>query len=168
MNTELAGRLRRLGLGKGTSSLRPVEQRRQARCVENLLPGRLLPCEDSACFVTERNYPLDWSHGTQSLGSLLDASTKVAATMFREPSLPKLSFRDFVFLDTETTGLSGGTGTIAFLVGVGFFEDSQFVVRQFLICGLLLNFILWHKILVISDMKCLLMRQVSIVLNWIR
>lgn len=131
MNTELAGRLRRLGLGKGTSALRPVEQRRQARCVENLLPGRLLPCEDSACFVTERNYPLDWSHGTQSLGSLLDASTKVAATMFREPSLPKLSFRDFVFLDTETTGLSGGTGTIAFLVGVGFFEDSQFVVRQF-------------------------------------
>lgn len=131
MNTDLAGRLRRLGLGKGPAALRPVEQRRQARSVENLLPGRLLPCENSACFVTERNYPLDWSHGTQSLGSLLDASTKAAGTMFREPSLAQLSFRDFVFLDTETTGLSGGTGTIAFLVGVGFFEGSQFVVRQF-------------------------------------
>ncbi len=131
MNTDLSGRLRRLGLGKGPAALRPVEQRRQTRCVENLLPGRLLPSEDSACFVTERNYPLDWAHGTQSLGSLLDASTKVAATMFREPSLGQLSFRDFVFLDTETTGLSGGTGTIAFLVGVGFFEGSQFVVRQF-------------------------------------
>ncbi len=131
MNTELAGRLRRLGLGKGPAALRPAEQRRESRCVENLLPGRLLSCEDSACFVTERNYPLDSSHGTQPLGSLLDASTKVAATMFKQPSLAELSFGDFVFLDTETTGLSGGTGTIAFLVGVGFIEGSQFVMRQF-------------------------------------
>jgi len=37
-----------------------------------------------------------------------------------------------IFLDTETTGLSGGAGTVAFLVGVGFVEDGNFVVEQFL------------------------------------
>lgn len=37
-----------------------------------------------------------------------------------------------LFLDTETTGLSGGTGTYAFLVGIGYFEGSdRFRVRQY-------------------------------------
>lgn len=39
---------------------------------------------------------------------------------------------EIVFFDTETTGLSGGTGTVAFLVGVGRIIDDKFVVKQFL------------------------------------
>lgn len=35
-----------------------------------------------------------------------------------------------VFLDTETTGLAGGTGTYSFLIGVGRFTDSTFTVKQ--------------------------------------
>jgi uncharacterized protein YprB with RNaseH-like and TPR domain len=37
----------------------------------------------------------------------------------------------WLFLDTETTGLAGGTGTYAFLVGVGWWEADSFVVEQF-------------------------------------
>ena len=40
--------------------------------------------------------------------------------------------RKCLFLDTETTGLSGGAGTVAFLVGVGFVEDDHFTVEQYL------------------------------------
>ena len=40
--------------------------------------------------------------------------------------------RRCLFLDTETTGLSGGAGTVAFLVGVGFVEGESFVVEQYL------------------------------------
>lgn len=40
--------------------------------------------------------------------------------------------RRCLFLDTETTGLSGGAGTVAFLVGVGFIENDRFVVEQYL------------------------------------
>jgi hypothetical protein len=36
-----------------------------------------------------------------------------------------------LFLDTETTGLSGGSGTYAFLIGVGRFQDKEFIQRQF-------------------------------------
>jgi uncharacterized protein YprB with RNaseH-like and TPR domain len=39
--------------------------------------------------------------------------------------------RQWLFLDTETTGLSGGTGTYAFLVGVGWWRDDGFVVEQY-------------------------------------
>lgn len=37
-----------------------------------------------------------------------------------------------LFLDTETTGLSGGAGTVAFLVGVGFIEGGCLTVEQYL------------------------------------
>ena len=40
--------------------------------------------------------------------------------------------RSVIFLDTETTGLSGGAGTVAFLVGVGRWSDSGFSVEQYL------------------------------------
>ena len=42
------------------------------------------------------------------------------------PSLSKL-----LFLDTETTVLGGGAGTVAFLVGVGWMEDGYFICRQY-------------------------------------
>lgn len=38
-----------------------------------------------------------------------------------------------LFLDTETTGLSGGVGTVAFLVGIGYVTENGFTVEQFLI-----------------------------------
>jgi DNA polymerase III epsilon subunit-like protein len=38
-----------------------------------------------------------------------------------------------IFIDLETTGLSGGAGTVAFLVGCGYFDFGAFQVRQFLL-----------------------------------
>ena len=37
-----------------------------------------------------------------------------------------------LFMDTETTGLSGGAGTVAFLVGAGYADGDSFVIEQFL------------------------------------
>jgi uncharacterized protein YprB with RNaseH-like and TPR domain len=37
----------------------------------------------------------------------------------------------WLFLDTETTGLSGGTGTYAFMVGLAWWEGAEFVVTQY-------------------------------------
>ena len=37
-----------------------------------------------------------------------------------------------LFLDTETTGLSGGVGTVAFLIGLGWIKDGVFYVKQIL------------------------------------
>lgn len=39
---------------------------------------------------------------------------------------------DFLFLDTETTGLSGGAGTLAFLIGLGRIEGESIAVTQIL------------------------------------
>ena len=41
-----------------------------------------------------------------------------------------------LFLDLETTGLSGGAGTVAFLVGLGFFGGGAFHTSQYVLTSL--------------------------------
>lgn len=43
-----------------------------------------------------------------------------------------LDWRRVAFLDTETTGLAGGTGTYAFLIGIGSWCEQSFRVEQYL------------------------------------
>ena len=40
---------------------------------------------------------------------------------------------DLVFIDTETSGLAGGTGTVVFLLGLGRFEGDSLVLVQYLL-----------------------------------
>ena len=47
------------------------------------------------------------------------------------PAWRKWNSTNFAFLDTETTGLSGGVGTYAFLVGVARFEGEGLHLAQF-------------------------------------
>ena len=46
---------------------------------------------------------------------------------------PRFDVRRCLFLDTETTGLSGGAGTVAFLVGVGYADGGEFVIEQYML-----------------------------------
>ena len=38
-----------------------------------------------------------------------------------------------LFLDTETTGLSRGAGTIAFMIGLGYIRDGAFIIEQHMV-----------------------------------
>lgn len=53
------------------------------------------------------------------------------ARLTRDARWTGIALEDIAFIDTETSGLAGGTGTYAFLVGVGRFEAGEFVVRQY-------------------------------------
>ena len=46
---------------------------------------------------------------------------------------PRFDVRRCLFLDTETTGLSGGAGTVAFLVGMGYVEGDALVIEQLML-----------------------------------
>jgi uncharacterized protein len=46
---------------------------------------------------------------------------------------PPGRWQDVLFLDTETTGLSGGTGTYVFLIGLAHFEEGELVLTQHLL-----------------------------------
>ncbi len=85
----------------------------------------------------ERHYPLDATHGAQALrtgtefGIPLRPHERHPRDQARPNPPPMLQARDAIFIDTETTGLSGGTGTVAFLVGTGQVVGEHFVVRQY-------------------------------------
>jgi uncharacterized protein len=44
-----------------------------------------------------------------------------------------LRWEDVLWLDTETTGLAGGTGTYVFLLGIAYFCEGELVLRQHLL-----------------------------------
>jgi uncharacterized protein len=71
----------------------------------------------------------DHHHGRASVGRLLAADRESMARVVLHEG-DSLDPSDFVFIDTETTGLSTGTGTIPFLIGLGWFEEGRFVVEQ--------------------------------------
>jgi uncharacterized protein YprB with RNaseH-like and TPR domain len=53
-----------------------------------------------------------------------------------DPLLAELDPSRALYLDTETTGLSGGTGTVAFLVGLASFDMQGLFVEQLLVRNL--------------------------------
>ena len=61
----------------------------------------------------------------------LELSRETLALMSDKEMPENFDPRRILYLDTETTGL-GGSGTVAFLVGMGFLTDNGFEVHQFL------------------------------------
>ncbi|MGQ9768189.1 MAG: ribonuclease H-like domain-containing protein [Anaerolineae bacterium] len=100
------------------------------------LPGKEVVTPFGVAWARTVRYPLaefprltDWLH--TPLAAL--------AALERNDALALMTPSRVAFIDTETTGLSPGTGTYAFLIGLGTFElpsssattDGTFVVRQF-------------------------------------
>lgn len=63
----------------------------------------------------------------------IDARSDLLSLLALDPALAHSNLSGALYLDTETTGLSGGTGTVAFLVGLAFFRDRRLVVEQLLV-----------------------------------
>jgi uncharacterized protein len=69
-------------------------------------------------------------HGRFCIRDLAPLDMGRLAVLANDPLLKALDYREALFFDTETTGLAGGTGTVAFLIGLGWFEGDGFVTRQ--------------------------------------
>ncbi|MEO0650591.1 MAG: ribonuclease H-like domain-containing protein [Planctomycetota bacterium] len=65
--------------------------------------------------------PCEHQHGSWGLGTALDSSAAALARIGRDDALRTLDPGAAVYLDIETTGLSGGAGTWPFLVALGRF-----------------------------------------------
>jgi uncharacterized protein YprB with RNaseH-like and TPR domain len=78
-------------------------------------------------FLVERIYPKDHLHGGRPLARFADYADAPGLFHLPAEALPAR----MVFMDTETTGLAGGAGTFAFLVGTGSFGPEGFRIRQY-------------------------------------
>jgi uncharacterized protein YprB with RNaseH-like and TPR domain len=114
------------------SSLQPdnPEPPNPVRYIEEWLSGEEVVTSLGRHFETEKLYESHRRHGSADIGALNDLPHDLLDSL-SGGSIASSAPGEWAFLDTETTGLSGGTGTCAFLVGVGHIARDGFRVRQF-------------------------------------
>jgi len=103
--------------------------------VEVLVPGTETDTPYGPCFLAQSVLPLEHRHGRWPLGHSLKLTAEGISWLSLPSAVEGGDLARAVFVDVETTGLAGGTGTIPFLVGLGFFEGDAFVIHQYLMRG---------------------------------
>lgn len=83
--------------------------------------------------MVERYLEPHHCHGHTPVQGALRVQAPSVAKLALDSTLESLDPRRLLFMDTETTGLSGGAGTIPFLVGMGWFEDESMRLEQMLL-----------------------------------
>ena len=94
------------------------------------LPGKVVENAHGRYFLSEKFFPGHRRHGSVEISRLTEMPGEWLSGV-SQGELPAAPVSRWAFLDTETTGLAGGAGTCAFLVGVGTVEDGGFRVRLF-------------------------------------
>ncbi len=126
----LSDKLKSLGMVPAKKIQTP-ESKPRFPTLESLIPGVEMSNGLGSFYLSRKEYPLGYQHGLVTFTDSI--STGEISAVTRNINLDNINPNGLFFLDTETTGLSGGTGTLAFLVGLGYQTASGFRVDQYLI-----------------------------------
>jgi len=124
----LTDRLKSLGVKIGAKDL-PSPQPGNSFPVEEIIAGRFLETGNGATYLIEEDFPDSYLHGKVKLDR--NTQSKIMAEWAGDLEIIERKPETLVFLDTETSGLAGGTGTFAFLIGVGRYTEQGFHLAQF-------------------------------------
>jgi len=97
---------------------------------EDYFPFQEVETEMGRHFETEKLYERHRRHGSVGIADLEDLSENLLDPI-SGGTIRGVPCAKWCFLDTETTGLAGGSGTYAFLIGVGRITPRGFAIRQF-------------------------------------
>ena len=123
--------------GAEAPALRTIDPTDHARAALTL-GGAVVEHSEGAVIVVDREYRADMLHGRLPIGEIVstiadgDDAMRLMAKAW--PSAEGIGGR-LLFLDLETTGLFGGAGTQAFLIGCAAIDGTSIRVRQFLLPG---------------------------------
>ncbi|MGB9605016.1 MAG: ribonuclease H-like domain-containing protein [Bryobacteraceae bacterium] len=98
--------------------------------IERWITGEVVETPHGRHFETERLWERHRRHGCMDIGALIELPPDLLGPI-SQGEIPHCPPERWAFLDTETTGLAGGTGTYAFLIGVGRITPDGFRIRQF-------------------------------------
>jgi uncharacterized protein YprB with RNaseH-like and TPR domain len=128
----------RAAAGSGLRAFRQQRRQRLAAGLPAVAPRQPVHLPDAEVVATGHGplwlrrlrYPLSHRHGDIELlrGTRFDPAR--LATMAKSPSFAQLRPEECLFLDTETTGLAGGAGTVVFAYGLAWFEPDALVFEQ--------------------------------------
>lgn len=106
---------------------RPVSTR---GFIEDLVSGEVVFTPHGSHFEAEKLFAPHHRHGSYEISDLAELPNDLLAAL-SDGAIASVAPQRWLFLDTETTGLAGGSGTYAFLIGAGSIGDDGFRVRQF-------------------------------------
>jgi hypothetical protein len=119
------------------TSRRPAGTRKPtSRLYENFFPledtirGEEVANAFGKFFIVHAHHAGSSKHGIRSIREMSALNMAAAAILANNADIASFDCKDALFLDTETTGLAGGTGTFAFLIGLGWFKDDAFLTQQ--------------------------------------
>lgn len=116
-----------MGVVKGFKALQSEREQRPpapAPAAPRALPGAKIPTAHGPVWVERRVYPATHVHGRYPLGDVAVLPPGALDLL----GAPDLGDRP-AFLDTETTGLAGGAGTLVFLTGVGVWAEGALTLH---------------------------------------
>ena len=107
-----------------------VEVKPERYWVEEYLPGAEVHTEFGRHWEMEKLYERHRRHGNIGIVDLEQLPADLLGPI-SGGEIAHAQPSEWCFLDTETSGLAGGSGTYAFLIGVGRIAPDGFRVRQF-------------------------------------
>ena len=122
--SEIMNRRERLG----APHISQVKDR--AVSLESVVAGEETETPQGKFFFSRSRFMAADFHGHTRVCDLVCPGMEAVAFLAGADGLKGLNIEDGLFLDTETTGLAGGTGTFPFLIGLGWFEGDCFVTCQ--------------------------------------
>jgi len=104
--------------------------RRNFLPLEDAVAGEEVHAPHGKFFMSRITHHAEDFYGYNRIRDCACPSMPAAAFLTGHQPFADMSITGGLFLDTETTGLSGGTGTFPFLIGLGWFENDSFITCQ--------------------------------------
>jgi len=125
----LTNKLKSLGVQLGADKIKTPDKPASFPRLVDVFDGSWENTTSGDCFVLRKTFHPGYIHGNSSLFKDLDLHI-----LESDPSLTGIStipLDQFLFIDTETTGLAGGAGTYVFLIGAAKYLNGKFHFAQF-------------------------------------
>ena len=123
----LADRLRSLGVQTGAKVSPPPPKTRIG--IEDVVDGSYVQTTYGEVFKADVINEINYTHGNVDF-TFSEISPRLVKWAGGKDTSDSIDLFSTLFLDTETTGLAGGTGTLPFMVGAGRFTPSGFITSQ--------------------------------------
>ena len=100
---------------------------------DRALPGDAIDTPYGDVHVVEQHLDPAHCHGRAPVAAALRASSTTLGQLTFGDDRDPISAAGALFVDTETTGLSQGAGTLPFLIGLAWFDGESLTLRQLLL-----------------------------------
>ena len=131
--SDILTRLQALGVTKGMPEKPKFEPKKPSEQMDALLKtfptGLVVENDYGYAFINRLRQPLSEPHGEVDMTATLQPSSLFDSML----EIPVSRKEDTLAFDTETSGLSNGSGSFIFMLGLGYFERDEYIVDQLIL-----------------------------------